>query len=252
MSDFQKDQLQSDASLIDAKKVNPEKSEPMPTLAPTSSIMRPMNSYLYGTVTLDSQTFPTVYTRLIQRTLDRTATSGTLIYRQIVDWQTIRKLINNPDLWKENHVYATGSISYKIMLKGTPTWWGNIVTTFNPDPIFTTKPAARTIIDKGYSAGLHVRWLQPTFQLTKSDSMHEVIIPFYMPISALRSEVFTSEGPFKDTVPYYPFGTLDIRYFTDNYVLNTEISNPTLSVYIGAVVQYGGSHYTSGVDLEPE
>lgn len=256
MSDLQKDQTLVDAPLIDAKKINTEKSEPMPTLAPTTDIIRPMGDTLYGTTVLDSQTFPMTYVRLDQVRLDPTRIAGDTLYQYRVDWNWIADNVTLPNLFKDNHMFVTGAFEFKILLKGSPTWWGCIVTTFNPDPHYATDSLTRQLLNDGYRKGYQTRWFNPVFQPTKGDSLVPVVVPFFLPISALRIRQFALGEYFNnyqmiDTHRFYPFGTLDIRYFTDNKVKSTETSRPTLTIYLGASVQFGGSYYTSNNSPDP-
>lgn len=256
MSDLQKDQTLIDAPLVDAKKINTEKSEPMPTLAPTTDIIRPMDNLLYGTTVLDGQTFPTTYVRLQQFVLDSTKTAGEQAYQFRLDWNNIRALINNPTIFRENHMFVTGVAQFKLLMKGSPSWWAAMCTTFNPDPHYATDSVTRAVINQGYARGYQARWFKPLFQCTKGDSSCEVIVPFFMPQSAIRTRSFQLAEDFEDygyldTQIFYPFGTLDVRYFTDQKVSSTDVSKPTFSIYMGASIKYGGSYYSSSRVLSP-
>lgn len=247
MSNLQTDTIQVPDPLVDQKKINSEKSEPSLDQLMNLITQIPYSTILNETQLLDNTGFTTTWVKHANVEVPANILSGAQLWSFNVTWQNVKRYINVNTLFDKNHNYVHLVFMIKFLQKGNPMYWGKTVLTFNPDPNFEfdSDDTINTLIVSGYQALNHINWFSHhIFPLWRDDTA-TMIIPFIVPMRALRNLVGPTVTNNDNAYRNLKMGTVDLRTFTSVRTNESIPIQPVYNIHFSALVAYGSSEYTS-------
>lgn len=248
MSNIQTDNLNTSVPFIDPKKAtigtaSGEQSTPIRA----QMLSLNFDPILFNTKVPGPSEMPMIARRLLFKALSPTAVSSDIIMQYRFTWNNLKDDLNLVPYYQSNYNYIAVGVKLQVRLQSNPFFVTSLVASFNSEGryIFDSTSPENVLINSMYNNLQHVKSLPYDIIMGYRSDVREYIIPFILPMRAIRN--LTATGYDDEKHGDYNIGTFDLRHFTPVRCADPlTVTAANVDIWISGTVVYGGSNFSTG------